>query len=64
MAAKKTVLPATSVKRVARPAKPAAPATPAARKPSGAGGGAPAWTARATKKAGAPRFTPRKAGGK
>jgi hypothetical protein len=38
----------------------ATPRTPVKK----SGGAAPAWTQKATKKAGAPRYTPRKSGGK
>lgn len=57
--AKKTTLPASTTKKMT----PSKPATPGARKPPPSGGAAPAWTQRAAKKA-APKYTPRKSGGK
>lgn len=57
MAAKKTNLPAAAKKK----ALPVMPGRAAAPKPSGAG--APAWVSKATKKT-APKYTPRKSGGK
>lgn len=66
MAAKKTNLPAAAKKKALpvmpgrTPAKPV-PGRAAAPRPSGAG--APAWVSKATKKT-APKYTPRKSGGK
>lgn len=58
--AKKTTLPASTTKKMT----PSKPASPGGRKPPPSGGaGAPAWTAKAAKKA-APKYTPRKSGGK